>query len=786
MLNTNKKLSKNGFSLIELMVAVVILAMVSFGIFQAFTTAFQTLNDAKDRTIATNYAQQILEDYKNTHFEKIIAFSAPIEGTKFTQNVSKDDVNENLKNVIVQINWLDRNNNTKNINISTLIYNTQITAVADSTPAGISIYATPYNLLPGTDEDAEPSEITAEIVDENGDLITDWDESNVDFEIVEAVDFDNNSYNEPSFSEIGTLSSTLGTPISQGVAKTTFSQYTEEENEGYVKIKASLTIDGVEIYDTLILKITNDAVAVVLTSDKEIISTEGGEEGTAHLTATIVDAIGRTVITDREIYFSIISGPGTLTNFESAVEGVAFRDLMAGTTTGVSTIMATSNLLEPGSVSIEIVDPGIHEINVMATDQTIVQQGETTITAYLTNFLGDGISGEVIQLSTDNGTLTPTSGTTNGDGSITATLTMNYAGTAIVTASWTAEDSSVISDTVEVVCRNHSLYVSADPPTITEGSSTTISAELTNADGHYVASEIINFTITGNGSLSSNSATTDENGIASVTLTIDSQGTTIVEGNWSGDPTVVTDDKEVECISAPTYEIELAGSTTISVGDTPTITATVTQGGNPVGSGITVRFSSDDYTNARLDGSSSYVDKTTDGVGLAFVVLSGLTAGEDVVVTATETIGSASDSMTITCEAPAISITLADPSNIEHPEYWWRGQWNTSYEKISFDIIITDGDVALDKMIVSWTPDSGEELERVYIDDNELYRNNQGADNGTLISFNRGNDKYDLEDDNEYTFEMWFDSNVIDKSWTITFIDPDTEEVISTITFDLD
>ena len=769
--------NKKGFSLIELMIAVVVISLVSLGIFQAFSVAFQTLNDAKDRTVATNYAQQILEDYKDSHFKEIKSFSNYIEGTKFIQNVYVQTVddNDNLKKVIVTISWKDRKNNPKNINVSTLIYDTQTAAEIGSTPAGIIIYANPYNLLPGTDERAVPSEIFAEIIDEKGDLITDWDDSNVNFSIESVVNLENES-KDPSY--LGSLSITNDMPV-QGIAETSFNQYTGEEREGYVEIKASMNVEGVgEIYDTLVLLVTNEAVAIVLTSDKEIIRTEGGNEGTANITATIVDAGNDLVATEREIDINLISGPGNLANLIPVNNGVAYVDLISGDAAGISTIIATTILLEPGSVEIEIVDPGDNNISVETNDQKIVQQGSAEITAYLTDYLKNPISGETINFSTDNGTLSSNSMPTGVDGSAMVTLTMNNAGSAMVTASWTKEDSSVITDTVEVLCENHNLYVSAEPVTIIEGSSTTIKAELTNYDGDNVAFELINFEILeGNGSLSINSDTTDESGVASVMLSINSQGITIVGVSWSGDPTVVAGNVEVECISAPTYTVELTGNTTISVGDTPIITATVMEDGNPVGSGIEVSFLLNNYDNARLDGLSTSVNKLTDENGLAYVVLSGLTAGEQVTVTAELENENASDNISITCETLSISIDLAFPANIKHG----TGRWGK--EELYFDIIITGGSINLDKMVVLWESDNGEELRRVYIEDIEVYKNNQGAASGTTISFNRGLQYYTLEDGNEYTIKMLFDENILDKDWSVTFLDPDTEEEISTIIF---
>jgi len=43
----------SGFSLIELMVAVAILAMAIFGIFHAYSTGFMGMADSRDRTVAS-------------------------------------------------------------------------------------------------------------------------------------------------------------------------------------------------------------------------------------------------------------------------------------------------------------------------------------------------------------------------------------------------------------------------------------------------------------------------------------------------------------------------------------------------------------------------------------------------------------------------------------------------------------------------------------------------------------------------------------------------------------
>ena len=93
----NKKLSKKGFSLIELMVAVAIFAMAIFGIFHAYSASFMGMADAKDITMATNYAREKMEEIKNKSFDDIEDESpadihTDVSGTKFEIEVIVIDV----------------------------------------------------------------------------------------------------------------------------------------------------------------------------------------------------------------------------------------------------------------------------------------------------------------------------------------------------------------------------------------------------------------------------------------------------------------------------------------------------------------------------------------------------------------------------------------------------------------------------------------------------------------------------------------------------------------------
>ena len=129
MLIINKKLSKKGFSLIELMVAAVILAIAVLGIFLAFSNAWMGMAVGRDITIATNYARGEMEAIKNKPFETLSTGETPndYEG-KFS--ISINIINEiiggvertDLKRVITTVSWKNRKGETREVKLGMLIY----------------------------------------------------------------------------------------------------------------------------------------------------------------------------------------------------------------------------------------------------------------------------------------------------------------------------------------------------------------------------------------------------------------------------------------------------------------------------------------------------------------------------------------------------------------------------------------------------------------------------------------------------------------------------------------
>jgi prepilin-type N-terminal cleavage/methylation domain-containing protein len=371
MLKINRKLSHKGFSLIELMVAAAILAIALLGIFQAYSVGFMGMADSRDRTVATNYLREMIEDFKNMDFNKVKDEPITlIPGTKFHRgaivlDLEKKDSVTNLKKVVTQVRWIDRKGEIKTEEASTILYNTPNTSEV-SNAAGIILYATPYYTILPTHE----VELTAEIKDENGNIITDW-EGDVTFSII------TNPPNDPS---VGDITTPQPVEANNGVATCTFLAIEGDTVEGIEKIQASAILDVVgEVTDTVNIRVSTGAVGIILKPDvgHEILPV--GDSATINITVVIADYT-TTIDYSGNITLSA-EGLGTLstTTINEVPSTGAMVTLTSTGTPGVVGITASAPALDMGYT--EVTFTGEPESILVSSEKNSIYPGEeTTIT----------------------------------------------------------------------------------------------------------------------------------------------------------------------------------------------------------------------------------------------------------------------------------------------------------------------------------------------------------------------------------------------------------------------
>jgi len=159
------KLSKRGFSLIEMMVAVAIISIVSIGIFQSYKAGFLGMSDAKMRTIATNIAQEKLEEIKGKTLD-VGTYPDPdnpivVSGKEFNAIVIVEEETTTLKKIIATISWQKRYGGQTQISIESL------QAMATASPSGDVATAILVSVNPASIDIGETTQIKVTILDQD-------------------------------------------------------------------------------------------------------------------------------------------------------------------------------------------------------------------------------------------------------------------------------------------------------------------------------------------------------------------------------------------------------------------------------------------------------------------------------------------------------------------------------------------------------------------------------------------------------------------------------------------
>jgi prepilin-type N-terminal cleavage/methylation domain-containing protein len=774
MLIINKKLSKKGFSLIELMIAVVILAIAVLGIFMAFSSGWMGMANARDRTVATNYAREAMEDVKNMDFEMVTnenLGTAESVGAKFTRVITVNTENGNLKKIDTKVFWT--NQQDQYVSIETSMYINR-TLFNPGEATNIILYADPYyTVLPGIGT----STIIAVIKDINGNTKIDWDGGVIHFTILGSgySDFDKGAIGS-NLGYLGSGDDEISITPNMGRADVTFYASGYEISagvpaQGDVVIEASVTLpDGSTVTDTITITVTLDVVRIELSADTYSIDADG--ESISIVTAKLVNSGGVTV-TDapNDITFNI-SGEGIFVDEGGStladpvlmgnIEGEAEIDVRSiEGTPGVATVTASSEGLLSGTVDI-----------ITTGDATYISVSVDPDLIYTDDMVGAAVTVEIQDVNENPVEFTGEISLTASDGTIPSSL--NFAGTSLAettfspataspgTVTITASGGSLISGSTTIEVRDtlivDTITITADPKNILAGGVADSKITATIKQGSIVISNYdhdITFKIISDTSSSHDAlllfkggeygidaeppliVSGDDygnDGVAVVNLKPASDiGICTIEVSTLVDPEFYPDDPPVsETVEVGFYSgedhIELIAdpSKMLVDGDSCGVTARVVdEGGNTVGTynediTFTILIGWPKIAKFTMTGTSS-LTKTLTG-GESFVDLISQKEAGTVTLKATSFTGSTNITGYLNIPVVITLLELAPDPDI-----------NYGVDQVSFNIEVQGTEVNLDEMRVSWSPEDSETLNTIEIGGTVVYSNVAGVASGIFV-----------------------------------------------------
>lgn len=279
--------------------------------------------------------------------------------------------------------------------------------------------------------------------------------------------------------------------------------------------------------------VTVDAAAAVIgdmtvTALKASIPADG--TSTAMVRAHVADGSGNS-LAGVTVHFNNAAGTPHSADVTTDASGNADFSLTAATVPGATTITASAGGISK-SVAITFTAGPPASVTIGLSPTSVAINGATTVSATVLDAANKPVAGVTVNFTVpaatnkSKGTLASTSAITNANGVATTTYTAGNQSANADTDSIVARVAGVASNpakdtaTLTVVVQPGSLVVTTAQASITaDGSSTTvISAKLLDTNGNAVPNRQISF-VTNAGTLSALSATSDANGVATVTLT---------------------------------------------------------------------------------------------------------------------------------------------------------------------------------------------------------------------------------------------------------------------------
>ena len=318
-------------------------------------------------------------------------------------------------------------------------------------------------------------------------------------------------------------------------------------SDGTVTMTLTSTVAG-DATVTASINNSSRSVSVTFTADAgtaqladgalEVVDTGARADGetTNSVKATVTDAQGN-LLAGQVVNFSVNNGATIAASGTTGADGTVLMTLTS-TVAGDATVTASING-SSRSVSVTfIADASTAQIADGALERVIngaLADGSTpnSVKATVTDANGNILAGQSVSFSADNGATIAASGTTNGAGTITMSLTSLVAGDVTVTASINGSSRSVnvtfVADT-----NSAQLTVTADTGEAAAANGTatrTVTATLTDGNSNPLQNQAVSFTVDGGPAFSGEaSGTTGNDGTVTVALTSTVAGSFTVSG----------------------------------------------------------------------------------------------------------------------------------------------------------------------------------------------------------------------------------------------------------------
>jgi hypothetical protein len=296
----------------------------------------------------------------------------------------------------------------------------------------------------------------------------------------------------------------------------------------------------------------------------------------------VVDEVGTISYTARLLYGTQPVSGAFITFTCNGVEDTKVTDTNGYATTSIylpsegnySVVMTSNGVGTTKTITTYI--PHDYAISLSTPPSSVIVDSEISITATLTDdSVAVGNANILVSITKDGAYLDGETITTNSSGVATFTYTPTSAGSYGFNFAYDDVDDDV---SVTAIAHDYSMTVQASPYIITQGSTSTITATLTD---NLIPVE--DATITFNGSTT---ADTNEYGVATYIYTGSTVGTNSISVSFGSISTSI----DVTVNPLHDYALTLTGTPIIETGDDGTVTATLTDNGVAV-EGETLTYS---------------------------------------------------------------------------------------------------------------------------------------------------------------------------------------------------